>query len=85
MQVTKTERGFELLREEGYPTEKSSGIHRLAQQSSAIGDYDGCGDLPGSSYLWIGEHHHLNREEVSQLVKHLQAWLATGSLEIGRK
>ncbi len=53
---------------------------RLAAQSSAIGDYEDSFERPGSSFLWIGDYHHLNREEVQQLVNHLQSWLKTGSL-----
>ena len=52
----------------------------LALESSAVGDYDDSVDRPGSSFLWFGDHHHLNREEVSELVGFLQHWLDTGRL-----
>lgn len=35
---------------------------------------------PGSSYLWVGQDHHLNREEVAELVGHLKRWLDGGRL-----
>ncbi len=53
---------------------------RVASQSSAIGDYPDSLDRPGTSFLWIGEHHHLNREEVAEMVMHLQNWLFAGTL-----
>lgn len=48
---------------------------RLVQESSAIGDYEDSFSKPGSSYLWFGEDHHLNREEVKELVDKLNHWL----------
>ena len=53
---------------------------RLVQQSSAVGDYEDSWDNPGSSYLWVGDKHHLNREEVSKLIKYLNNWVKTGEL-----
>ena len=58
---------------------------RLFQESSAKGDYEDSLDRPGSSFLWIGRNHHLNREEVAEFVKHLQRWLDTGSLSVEDK
>lgn len=80
MQVTVSDRGFERIALPKYtePHEPK----RLVGQSSAIGDYPDSFDRPGSSFLWIDEHHHLNREQVAELVKHLKAWLKTGSLEV---
>ena len=81
MKIIRSERGFEFLDHEVYPQSRHDS--RLASQSSAIHmEYEGAG-TPGSSYLWIGEHHHLNREQVKQFTSHLVAWLDTGSLEIG--
>ncbi len=83
MNVVKSERGFEVLEHEVYPGVKTSErVLRLALQSSAIGEYDDSMSRPGSSYLWIAEHHHLNREEVEQFVGHLQSWLNTGSMNL---
>ena len=48
---------------------------RLIEESSAIGGYRDSLDKPGSSYLWVGEDHHLNRKEVSGLIKRLQFWV----------
>jgi hypothetical protein len=74
-----TERGFERLMAPHYP---QGHMLRLAQQSSAI-DVQVADSFarPGMSYLWIGEHHHLNRTEVQQLTQHLIRWLQTGSLK----
>jgi hypothetical protein len=80
MIIERSDRGFEFLRHDTYLQEDAK-HSRLASQSSAIGPYEDSMDRPGSSYLWIGEHHHLNRKEVAQFVTHLQAWLESGSLE----
>lgn len=79
MNVTQTDRGFEQIEHPKYPPDGS--LFRLVQESSAIGDYDNAFDIPGSSYLWIGDHHHLSREEVAELVEHLQSWLKDGDLK----
>lgn len=78
MKVTISGRGFEFLTHPAYtpPNEDK----RLASQSSAIGDYDDAMSRPGSSFLWIGDVHHLNREEVAQFIEYLKRWLATGYL-----
>jgi len=80
MKFERNNRGFGMLIHEKYPYDGT--IERVAQHSSAIGDYKDSFDKPGSSYLWVGENHHLNREEVKELVKHLKNWLKTGSLEM---
>jgi len=53
---------------------------RLVSESSAIGDYDDSLARPGSSFLWIGNGHHLNREEVAELVAKMRHWLDHGRL-----
>lgn len=78
MRVKKTERGFRMVVHETYPPEGKES--RIVQESSAIGDYDDSLSKPGSSYLWVGDHHHLNRQEVEELMKHLHCWLLTGNL-----
>ena len=83
MNVTRTACGFELLDYAIYASDPR-GAGRLIQASSAIGDYEDAADRPGTSFLWIGDNHHLNRAEVRQLVSHLQAWLDTGSLEVNK-
>lgn len=83
MKITKSDRGFEFLNHDTYLEEDREANSRLASQSSAIGD-DSL-DIPGSSFLWIGEHHHLNRREVAQLVEHLQSWLSHGRLSLKRE
>ena len=79
MRVEKSDRGFQCLTHPSYlePHEAK----RVVSQSSAIGDYDDSLDYPGSSFLWVGDHHHLNREEVRGLRDSLTMWLLTGSLD----
>ena len=73
-----TNRGFGLIT---HPTrDNHPKVTRLIQESSAVGDYEDSPDNPGSSYLWIGADHHLNREEVEELVIRMQGWLAVGRL-----
>lgn len=81
MQVTRGDRGFRSVTHPVYPPGADKD-DRVVTQSSAVGDYDDSWARPGSSYLWVGVTHHLDREEVRQLVRHLEAWLATGSLEL---
>lgn len=73
-------RGFQDVLAEGYPAVPSAGMHRLVGQSSVNGDYPDSDELPGSSSLWVGEHHHLNRDEVAKLRDYLTHWLETGRL-----
>jgi hypothetical protein len=78
MNLRSTNRGFGLLT---HPTRANEPQEeRLIQESSAIGDYENSFDVPGSSYLWIGADHHLDREEVAGLIRHMQRWLDTGRL-----
>lgn len=90
MKASKTERGFICVEHEVYPP-TSGGVPRdpkakqLIQESSAVGDYEDSFDKPGSSYLWVGEDHHLNREEVAELVERMTIWLRTGRLETEEK
>ena len=79
MDIKKSERGFEFLEHRDYPHRNPK---RLVSQSSIVLDYDDALDRPGSSALWVGDNHHLDRKSVEQLVCHLQAWLSTGSLRI---
>jgi len=58
-----------------------SEIFTLIQESSAIGDYEDAFDKPGSSFLWVGRYHHLNRMEVAELIERMQHWLDTGRLK----
>ena len=78
--VETTERGFEIVR---YPVDgKGSEVTRLVQQSSRIGStYEDAMERPGTSFLWLGNDHHLDREEVAHLIENLTNWLASGSLE----
>lgn len=79
----RTERGFEIVQKPTYANEpKMADLVRVIQQSSAIGDYPDSMDKPGSSYLWVGPDHHLNRSEVRELATRMLAWAQTGSLEL---
>lgn len=79
MQIKTTDRGFRVL---AHPFYRGYGttVSRVVQESSAVGDYPDAMDNPGSSCLWVGDDHHLNREQVAVLVAALQAWLSTGRL-----
>jgi hypothetical protein len=78
MKSKKNARGFVNVLHPVYPPDGTS--HHLVGESSIVGNYDDALDNPGSSALWIGNHHHLNREEVQELVERLQHWLKTGRL-----
>ena len=73
MKTEKTSRSFIIVEEEKYQNEPDE-FTRLIQESSAYGNYKHS-DIPGSSFLWIGQDHHLNREQVKELIKHLKYWL----------
>lgn len=77
METKITNRGFAIVEQKEYTTDK---ISRLIQESSAVGPYEDSLDKPGSSYLWVGENHHLNREEIEELVDKLNHWLKHGVL-----
>lgn len=78
MKIETTKRGFSLLTHPTHATEPEN--TRLVRESSAIGYYPDAEQRPGTSALWIGDHHHLNRNEVALLVVHLVRWLDTGRL-----
>ena len=83
MNLITHDRGFELLVHPAYLSKSDEELTpRLVLQSSVIGDYPDAYRRPGTSALWIGEHHHLNRDEIAQLICHLQWWLRTGSLKL---
>lgn len=81
MKRVTTERGFQLIECPKYLPEDGKFVSaRVVQQSSAIGNAPDAFDRPGSSYLWFGEDHHLDRAQVKELVAHLNLWLETGRL-----
>lgn len=80
MNVTKTSRGFTFVTHKAY-SDQGKNLERLISESSVVGDYEDSYDNPGSSYLWVGDGFHLNREEVSELVKMMTNWLETGRLK----
>lgn len=81
MKTTITPRGFALVEHETYIVYGGKAT-RLVQESSAVGDYDDAFKCSGSSFLWIGPDHHLNREEVSELITMMMAWLADKKLPV---
>ena len=80
MELVETDRGFFVVIHDVYPPDPRISPGRVVQESSAIGDYEDSFDCPGSSFLWVGNDFHLNREEVSELVRYLETWLSTGRL-----
>lgn len=74
MQRYENDRGFRGVTHQAY-VEKTGIQKRIVQESSAVGNYEDASAHPGSSYLWIGEHHHLSREEVRKLADDLKHWL----------
>jgi hypothetical protein len=74
-----TNRGFNLIETLTHPNKS---IKAILQESSKIGDYQDSMEKPGSSYLWINEDFHLNREEVLELVEIMLQWLKNGKLNI---
>ena len=82
MKAHKTDRGFVRVEHPAYVDSSRSEL--LVGESSAIGDYEDSWDTAGSSFLWVGEHHHLNREEVAELIRRMQQWLDLGRLQVQR-
>ncbi len=81
MKTIKTNRGFRIVEHEKYAG-KLDEETRLIQESSAIGDYEHSWDTPGSSFLWVGQDHHLNRLQVRELIDKLEYWLQEGRLKL---
>ena len=79
MKASTTSRGFVVIEEENY---QDGEMTRLIQESSTVGDYDDSPEKPGSSYLWVGQDHHLDREQVTELISRMQHWLLTGRLAV---
>lgn len=77
MHIEESDRGFKfLIHPANLPPHERC---RLASESSAVGPYPDSFERPGSSFLWIGDKHHLNREEVALLAAYLNLWLAHGT------
>lgn len=76
MRLHQSSRGFWFLLHPEYlkPHEES----RLVAESSATTLERG----PGEEFLWVGEDHHLDREEVTELRDALTRWLETGRLMV---
>ena len=83
MKTIETDRGFRIVTHERYTGEPKKET-RLIQESSAIEGGELAFENPGSSFLWIGQDHHLNREEVSDLIEKLQFWIDNKRLELNK-
>ena len=83
MHRIKTEGGFVVVVHPAYASDGKPEQVRLIQESSMVGPYDDAFEKPGSSYLWVGDHHHLNREEVKEMLFHMMYWLENGHLHRG--
>lgn len=81
MEIKWTDRGFAVINHIKY-ADDSGAKTRLLQESSAIGGYDDAYENPGSSFLWIGQDHHLNREEVKELISILRVWIEHNRLSL---
>lgn len=73
MKAFKSDRGFVQVVHSNYPHESCE--NRIISEGSAIGDYEDSVENPGSSFLWVGDNHRLNREEVADLIRRMQHWL----------
>lgn len=80
MKIVVQNRGFAEIHHTTYPPGEKRVPTRLVSESSKIGDYSDSAEHPGSSYLWVGDNHHLNREEVLELVSLLLHWIREGHL-----
>jgi hypothetical protein len=80
LRVMHSPRNFELIAHAVYPPNKGAKAP-IVRASSAIGRYPDAFQRPGSSYLFIGDHHHLCREQIAELVGYLQNWLKSGHLK----
>ena len=72
MKISSNNRGFRYILHPEYVDKTVESA--IFQESSAIGDYEDSYEIPGSSYL-LFDAHHLNREEVGQVIELLQYWL----------
>jgi hypothetical protein len=57
----------------------------VLRTSGAVGHYADSKERPGTSYLWVGNRFHLDREQVAELIAHLQAWLKTGHFAVSEE
>ena len=77
MEIRLTPRNFEIIE---FP--ESHGLPCNLQQSSSIDNTQRGLDNPGSSFIWFGlkdSRMHLSRENLIELLPHLQQWLKTGN------
>lgn len=79
MKTEKTDRGFIVVFEAKYASQPEE-FTCLICESSVIGNYENAMSTPGSSALWVGQEHHLNREQVKELIERMQYWLDHGRL-----
>jgi len=82
MDSYRTARGFTVIAHKKFPNEKEDySMTRLIQESSLMLNDDDPDEVPGSGFLWIGRDHHLNREEIKELISRMQHWVDNGFLE----
>ena len=82
MRSRSTSRGFIRVEHQKYPPDEPKNKQCiLLQESSAIGDFEDSFENPGSSYLWVGDNHHLDRDEVAEMISRMQYWLDTKRLQ----
>ncbi len=79
MQYITTDRGFRQVLHPEYASREGKATPVVAE-SCVIGEYDDSMTRPGSSYLLVRSCHHLNRQEVAELVAAMQHWLDTRRL-----
>jgi len=79
MKIYQDERGFRSIYHKPYPKGPKA---RIVKESSAVGEYADAVTHPGSSFLWLGNDFHLNREEVATLIVILKLWLEEKRLPV---
>lgn len=79
MKFGRNQRGFTVIEHDVYPP-RDGETARVVQASSSIGEHSDSLDTPGSSFLWVGDRHHLDREQVRELRDALTRWLESGEL-----
>lgn len=75
MKIERTTRGFEIIEFLDYYGDEVE----LQQSSLALTEQ------PGWGAIWLGQpghRMHLEYQQVRELIKHLQAWIDTGSFEV---
>lgn len=72
MKSSMTEQGFVVVKHRGVIVIQESAAMACNEHGNLPAD---AVDNPGSSYLWVGEHH-FDREEIAELAARMNYWLA---------